>query len=179
MKNLLMELYEQQKKVSIFDNIKDTSKFKFGQIRCITEEEIAINLISPNGEYDGVLAEKVDRVYKVETDNQYEEKMNKLCSLSKLELGATCNVDSNVFDYLLLLALETKKIVAIELVDSGYDDVVGFVEEINMNCLKVKNIDYYGTEDGYSFISLNDITQISYDSQDEQRLLKLWMANQS
>ena len=38
----------------------------------------------------------------------------------------------------------------------------------------VKQIDLYGQEDGFSYISINDITKISYDSEDERIIMRLY-----
>ena len=77
----------------------------------------------------------------------------------------------------LRFAKAFKKIVSFELINSKNDDVVGFVEVIDEGCCKIKQVDFYGHEDGYSFIELENITQISVDSRDEQIVLRLWELN--
>ena len=77
----------------------------------------------------------------------------------------------------LLLAKDKNWIVSIELLDSGYDDVVGFVEIVSNDLCEINQIDSYGYYDGVSSIKLCEITQISCNSTDEQLLLKLWKLN--
>ena len=103
--------------------------------------------------------------------------MDRLCSLNELPPFSYSFTQEDIKDALLSIALKTKEIVSIELANSGFNDVVGFVEEKNDGYSKIRQIDEYGFEDGYSYIRVNDITQISYSSQDEKRILKLWKIN--
>ncbi len=79
----------------------------------------------------------------------------------------------NLFDSMLKIASETKKIVALELMDSGYDDVIGFVDDVNGDICKLTQTDEFGCRNGFAYIKISSITRISYDSKNEQRLLRL------
>ena len=56
----------------------------------------------------------------------------------------------------------------------SYIPVVGFIEEINDKYCKIKEVDEYGGEYGFSIIMIKDITKICYDSEEEAIMLKLW-----
>ncbi|MCQ4021805.1 MULTISPECIES: hypothetical protein [unclassified Ruminococcus] len=175
----LKEMAKSDKRVSIYTDINEPSKFCYGYILCVNYEEVAIYMISPDGFFDGILMKKIYDIIRIEIDGQYHEKMKKLCSLSKMQ-PFNYSIDPTNIQYSLLeIALQSKQIVSLELVDSGYDDVVGFVESIDNGLCKIKIVDEYGFEDGYCFVMANKITQISYASQDEIRILKLWEINNS
>ena len=78
---------------------------------------------------------------------------------------------------MLNLSLKLSKVVSIELLNSGINNVVGIVDEICDNKCTIKLVDEYGYEDGYSFILVSDITQVMFDGETENLLLKLWKIN--
>lgn len=174
MLRILKELCLSKKTASIYTNYNTPTKFYYGVVLAVNDEEIAIYMISTDGKDDGIVAQSIDDVIRVELDGLYEEKMRKLCSINPpIDFDVTLD-NNNIIKSLLDLALETKKIVSIELVDSGYDDVVGFVDEIDNGRCKIKVIDEYGYEDGYSYFLIKDVTQVSYATETEKRILNLW-----
>lgn len=175
--NTLIKISNENKNVSIYTNYNEPSKFHYGRILCVNSDEIAIYMISPDGLYDGILVKKTEDIIRVEIDGQYEKKMKKLCSLSQLIPFKYFLNSTSIKDSLLKIAIQSRQIVSIELVDSGYMDVVGFVDEIVDGLCKIKIVDEYGFEDGYCFVMTDKITEISYASQDECRILKLWEIN--
>ena len=175
--NTLLEISQNNKNASIYTNFNETSKFHYGRIICVNSEELAIYMISPDGLYDGILLKKTEDIIRVEVDGQYDKKMKKLCSLSQLQPFEYSLDSTNIKASLLEVALQSRRVVALELVDSGYKDVVGFVDGISDGLCKIKIIDEYGFEDGYCFVMTDKITEISYASQDECRIIKLWKLN--
>ena len=179
MLKVLFELYSSKKVASIYTDSSETSKFYFGSIAAINDKEIAIHLISPDGEDDGITVMSVDNVFRIETDGLYHEKMKKLCSGFENTVSP-CNFpidNNNISASVLLSASERNLLVSIELLDSGYNDVIGFIESITDGECKVKQVDEYGFEDGYSYVSIDDITKISCHTQDEKRIMRLWQIN--
>lgn len=177
MLKILFDLYSTKSYAGIYTNFQDMSKFHFGNIIAVNEKEIAIHMISPDGEDDGISVMNVDNVIRVETNGQYSEKMKKLCNgcfPSSYNLSVK---DNNILMSVLLLSFNEKQIVSIELLDSGYNDIVGFVEAVENGECMIKQIDEYGYEDGYSYVSINDITKVSYSTQDEKRMMRLWSFN--
>lgn len=174
MLKILSEMCSSGKRISIYTNMQDTNKFHYGTIVAVNAEEIAIKMISPNGNYDGVIVMSTDLVYRIEVDSKYDIKMKKLCPKFESDFYRE-NIDPiHIKESLLSIALKAKKIVSLELIESGYNDVVGFIEEINDKYCKIKEVDEYGGEYGFSIIMIKDITKICYDSEEEAIMLKLW-----
>lgn len=176
MLEVLNEICEQKKNVAIYTNIHNTSKFIFGRILAVNEDDIVIDMISPDGKFDGILATKIDKIYRIELDGQYAEKMKKLCPKDRSYSEIIFETNDLKYD-LLSYAFESKGVLSIELIDSENYDIVGFVDELSDKQCKIKQVDEYGFKDGYSYIDIADITEISYNSLDEQRILVLYQKN--
>ncbi|MDE6150304.1 MAG: hypothetical protein K2F81_09505 [Ruminococcus sp.] len=179
MLKVLTDLCLSKKTASIYVNNNQPTKFYYGTVLSVSADEIAIDMLLPSGGNDGIVANKVHKVYRVDTDGQYDEKMKKLCTLNTYQPFNGSLDNNNIIQSLLLLALETKKIVSIELLDSGFDDVSGFIEQIEDGQCKIKEIDEYGYEDGYAYVEIKNITQVTYQSEYEKRILNLWNFNKS
>lgn len=179
MLRILSELRCSQKMVSIYTDYQETNKFHYGVIIALNEKEVAIQMLSPDGESDGIIVMDVENVFRVEENGQYDEKMKKLCPNNPPPLLHEDLDENEIFESLLSIALIEKSIVSIELVDSGYNDIVGFVEAIEDGRCRVKQVNEYGYEDGFSFFLIRDITKITYLSQDEKRLMKLWQLSKN
>lgn len=174
MPDILKDLCAQKKDLCIYINDSDPSKFRYGHILCVSNDYIAIYMISPGGEYDGIAVVSKDRIIRIDIDKLYDDKMKKLCSLHTLPEFEYELDETDIKKSLLSAAIKSGKLVAIETLDSGYDDIIGFVEEVTDDMCKIKTIDDYGSEYGYSFVKNNNITSIFYDTKKEQRILNLW-----
>ena len=159
--------------VCIYTDQENTEEFYYGSILSVNEDEIAIYMISPDGEFDGVIAINTSRVFRVDVDSIYQNKMIKLCSETAYDMF-DCELDNNnIFSSLLRKASSDNEIVSLELLDSGVDDIMGLVNGIYDNCVEICNIDSYGIMTGYSFVRKDDITQICIASDIERRTKRL------
>lgn len=64
--------------------------------------------------------------------------------------------------------------VALEVQYSGIDDITGFVETLENGLCTIKELDAFGQVQGTAYVETDRITQISCDSQNEQRILWLY-----
>lgn len=174
---LLNEMQKEQKYVSIYTNTKDLSKFIFGRILSVNNNYIAIYMISPDGLFDGILVIQTNDICRIEIDSQYSKELLKLISSNNQE-QPEYNLDpEKIAESLLSISRDEKKLIAVELLKSGYDDIVGFVEHVENNLCKIKQVDSYGYEDGISYIKISDMTQISFNSLSENKTYELWKIN--
>lgn len=177
MKEKLLKLQKQNKNVSIYC-CDDNNNFIYGKILSVNDSEFALLMYTPSGNYDGIIVKSIDEIIRIEYDGQYEQKMQKVM-LRNIDAESYCIDGFLITNSILELSLKLNKIVSIELLKSGYDDVVGFVDEICDNKCTVKLVDEYGYEDGYSFILISDITQVMLDGERESLLQKLWQINKN
>lgn len=163
-----------QKYVSLYMDSDDMSRFVFGRIIGVNSDHIAVSMISPEGDYDGILVKRTEAVIRLEMDDKYARKMIELCGPAGIDTKLAWSNEQDMMKSVLEYAKTTKKIISCELLNSGMDDVVGFLENMQNGLCEIKQVDFEGYEDGYSYILVDDITQISCDSKDEQLLLRLW-----
>ena len=169
----LSRLKDEKKLIAVYTNIDNTNKFAAGYVVGVNEQYFILAAITPAGKYDGFLLKKTEPIYKISTDGRYIDKLLQLISINKTEVNLMFDHD-NLIQQLLVFAQQNRAIVSVELIDSGYDDCIGFVELIDENVCKIQEINEYGEADGVSLIKLSDITKVSCDDSDDQPLKLLY-----
>ena len=177
MLHTLTNIYLHKNFVALYTDLSNSSQFIFGRIANINKDEIAIYAISPEGYFDGVVAKKTTDILRVDLGGRYMNKMKQLMAIHHVEIPDYELDNKDIFRSLLTLAKDSREIVSLELLESGYVDVTGFVINLENDVCAIKQVDPFGNEDGISFINKNDISQISYSSSDEVTLYELWEAN--
>jgi hypothetical protein len=165
--------------VSIFSNELDTTKFSAGYIQRIGENHLILNHFSTTGAYDGFLTKNIDDIIQITKNGKYEKKIEKLYNLKNQPAKKhkiIPELSENIFTDLISFAEKENLLVALELKDSGRNDVLGLVSEINGTLIKIKVVDDYGEFDGESIIDVEDITFVECDSED-LRNVQLIMSN--
>lgn len=170
---ILHELYTSQKSACLYTNFNDINKFHFGTIAAVNDEEVAIQMITPYGDDDGIIIMNIDNVYRIETNCKYVEKMKKLCSNKQLPSYEFFSENNSIKISSLLFAFNKELVVSIELLDSGYNSIVGLIKMIEDNKCKIQQVDEYGNLDGISYIRIKDITKLSFLTQDEKQIMDL------
>jgi len=168
----LKELIYSKEIVSLYTSYNDTSRFVSGIILDISETEILISSIAPNGAYDGFMVLCLENIYRINQNSNYELKLLKLYQRCKENYKVIDCMKEDIKKTLLEYALSNELIVSIELFNSNCDDVQGIVKNIDNNVLSIESIDEYGNKDGLSTINIEDITSIVCDS-DKEQILKM------
>ena len=171
---VLTELCSQKKMVSVYTDYNSVNKFYFGFIVAVNENEVAIHMISPDGEDDGIFVMNVNKIFRIETDGQYAKKMAKLCLNNPIFPNYFTVSDDDIMNSAISYAYDKRYVISIELNDSGFYDVVVIVVSIDDKKCKIKQIDEYGYEDGYSYVDITYVTTATVMSQDERRIKRLW-----
>lgn len=168
MLNLLKKLCSEGKYVSVFFGSSNDSKFIYGKILCVNEKFAAIYMLDLKGNYGGIVAHRTEDILRIEIGGLYGEKMNRLSTSSPAHPEPWPLDEDHIIESLLQKAQDARKIVSIELQDSGYDDEVGFVENLTCNLCVVRKINEYGVEDGEAIMKIQNITQIACESESEE-----------
>ena len=171
MREKLAELKRLSENVCVYSD--DCNKFNYGRLLAVNDYDFAMLMYSPSGKYDGIIVRQIDDITRIEYGGQYEEKMQKLID-TDIDPESISLDTENIAVSLLKLAFKQEKIVAVELLDSGFENAVGFVEEISDSGCVIALVDEYGYQDGHCFFLINDITQILLDTEEEQQILRLW-----
>ena len=169
-KEYLLLASEKNQPISIYTDKDNTEKFAFGFVQGISDDCLLIASITKYGLYDGYVIKKLEDIYRLEVDDKYGKKLRKLYLLHKQKHSKIDLASKNIVCDLLQHAYKNRLIVTLELHDSNYDDLQGFVMEIPSDLIVIKQLDSYGNNDGTSMISLEDITHIACDSENEMTL---------
>lgn len=162
----IIKKYTQKEIVSIYTNQEEPDSFSAGIVQAVDEEMVLINHITPYGLYDGYIVKQVSKVYRIEHNGQYEQKITKLYSFRKQKHMVIDIQDDDVVLSVLEFARQNQLLVAIEILDSGYWDVQGVVKEID-NVIEIVQVNDYGEENGSTFINKNDISELRCDTEEE------------
>ena len=149
--------------VELYSDKNDLTKFIFGKIVFCDDSHIIILSITPEGMYDGYILKRIEDIVKICTRTNYIADMISKIDQSSLKQFVFNNSDSSIVG-LLDFAKTNNLIVSIELLNSGYSEAFGFVNEINNNYIAIKQIDQSDKLDGITYVRNEDITQISMDS---------------
>lgn len=177
MEHLIRNFSESRKLVSLYFDDSNRQKFACGRIIYANERQFAVELISPNGTFDGILVRNIDCITRVEFDGQYHEKITKMMRTRYSECFHYDIKGASLFVCLLKIAAQTKEVISVEILDSGIYDITGVVDHVKDGICTIRLIDEYGYEDGCSVCQVGDITQIVYASEDENRIRSLWEIN--
>lgn len=166
MLNTYFEKIKEGKLIAVYSDKNDTEKFAAGFFIGKDDENIVLAHISPYGKYDGYLIKRIEDVFSVEYDNDY---CNKLESLYRLQnqAHATINLGDNAILAIIEWAYENKKIVSLELCDSGYTDIQGYINSIDSDSIEICKVDDYGEENGSATIEPSALSGIKCDSENE------------
>ena len=142
------------------------------------DRNIVIHRFAPSGKDDGMLMIEYNTIFRIETNNNYIKKMLKLISLDSYETYQVLNNNNSpetisCLTKLFSLAKQERRIVSIELLNSGITDITGQIQCVSEDRLTIHQINEYGEPDGETICLCNDITQVSIGSETEKIIEKL------
>lgn len=168
--SLFNDFQKTKKVVSVYTNQEDTSRFAAGIVAAVSEEDVLLMAIAPDGTYDGYQTIPLSDIYMACADGTYEEDLGKLYSAQEKRHLPFHTEDTNLRRALLAFALQTGYCVSLELCKSGKWDIQGKVLSLSDEtvCIDVFDESYRGK----SFIEIARISELEADSCDEQALEK-------
>lgn len=151
-----------------------STKFSFGRVLALDEDFLALISITPSGLYDGVSVIPAEDIMRIAADDQYCAKMKALTDEAEYAKFPYAINNADVLRNILEISEKDNTVVSIEVDHSGYDDATGIVAGICDGLVEIDVIDEYGFEDGKAWVQLDDITRVSYFSETEQVIQKLF-----
>lgn len=170
-KERLAELTGKKQLVSIYADLENTHKFEAGYLLGLDDKYYLLQSIHPMGYDDGLILRTLQDVYRVSTNSLYEQKLGIL--MKHYNAIANGNADipgNNMLLNILNYAKSNDHIITIEFNDSGYSDISGFVLEAGDGYSRIHEVTDYGEDDGETIISLEHISKIACNSEDEIKL---------
>ena len=165
----LQRLKEEKKIALVYTNVDNTSKFSAGYVAGINEKIFVLASVTPVGEYDGFLLRQTDSIYMLSTGGLYVDKLLKFVDLNKTKFDFCFN-GGDLIQQILAFAQKNHAIVSLELMGSGYDDCIGFVESFDEEVCRIQEINEFGEPDEVSIVKLSCITTMSCDDSDDRPL---------
>ena len=176
MTDFILSLAGNGRYVSVYANHDDPSAFIYGRILAADDDNFVMYCISQDGEYDGLALKRTDSVSRIEVDGQYHAKMQKLIDKNLPEADFEFTKDrlvQSVMEY----ACRKDCVVSVEIQNSGYDDIEGFVSKTTEDYCYIKQVDVFGFSDGTAVVKYDSVTRISCDGITERRLGRLSRIN--
>lgn len=168
MENLMRKLQAEGAWVSVYTNIYDCEKFAFGRIICVGESFFAMATLALNGDNDGIAVLLTKDVFRIETDSKYGQKMVRLHQPFRSQPWLPALRE----DAMVLSALqEVKKanrLVSVELREERDACMTGWVENVDEHMVELRQVDEFGNPDGTGWALLEDISSLSFDSEQEK-----------
>ena len=169
LRNQLLEYQKECTTVSVYSNRQDTSLFSAGIIYAVSEDDILLRSIAPDGGYDGHQTIPLSDIYMVCADGAYEKDLEKRYFAQEMRHPEFRISGNNLRVVLLELAKKTGCWVSVELCKSGNWDVQGQVRDLSDESV---SIDAYDGEEfsGRCLIRLESVTRVCSNSSDERAL---------
>lgn len=169
----LNNFVNKQEIISIYTDEEKTNKFIAGYLLAVDEQYFLLASITPQGLYDGYILKTLDSILCIHSNGKYEKKLSYLLS-DKYKPHNTqywASIESNnILEEFLEFIKENNFVCSIEICNSGYNDIIGFIDSFNDVTCSVNTITEYGEDDGKSMIQIRDITLIGCDSDEEQTI---------
>lgn len=180
MENILELLKKNDTLCEIYTNEENLNKFSVGYIVAIDKNFFVFENIDEYGFSDGIFSELKENIIKFETDTHYLKEIEKLFEYNKQKRYKSLNIECfNITAELIKHALSLNYLCSFNLCNSKEDEIIGFVDSIQKNYVKIKNIDLSGKENGYSIIEYGNITGTTFGSLGLKKIEKLKIINSS
>ena len=168
----LQALQQKQEVVSLYSNPDDTRKFAVGYLLTVTEEELLMAHIAPDGGYDGYSVCKTDAVYALSWGDAYSRRMKELYE-RQAAIDRSWVIPGKAMESLLRYALEHRRVVTAELSADGDETFRGLVTAFDGDTVHLHQLDEEGRDDGTCAIRRESVFRISCDDESERALMQL------
>lgn len=159
--------------VSVFSNRNNPESCAVGFIEKISDEQVVIKHVTSTGLYDGYAIRRLNDIFRVDINGQYEKRLLKLYNVQNQEHPNIIKTkkEANLFKEVLTVAQNLKLVVSVCIDETEeQEDIVGWVKDFGDKEVIIKQISFEGLDDGESAFYIEDIVKINCDSNDERVL---------
>lgn len=173
-KHLIRKLREAQiahEVVSLYVDPEDSSLFTPGFVKDVDDTWVMIEIIDTYGQFDGYGIRPLEKICKIITNGDYEEKLLALSNrkpqpvFEKFEIEKTGNKTSLVMNA-LLKALKDKIVVTVWNYDE--EEITGYVRKVEGSAIYFFALKKYGYGGGEIIIDNDDILMMDIGCNMEQ-----------
>lgn len=170
MEELLKKLQVEDAWVSVYTNIYDCEKFAFGRIICVGSPFFAMATLSLNGDDDGIAVLLIKDVFRIEKESKYGQKMVRLHQTFRSQPWLPALREDTLLLSALQEAKKANRLVNIELCKEHDAQMTGWVETVDEHMIELHQVDQYGNPNGTGWALLEDISGLSFDSEEQKRI---------
>ncbi len=173
----LLEKINKEKFMSVYDETEPNGKFHV--CRYLSEDDtfVLFQAISTRGYNDGFYLIPIDNIYRIDLDDEYTKRMEKLFKLQNQQVLEGLSVTKNsLLIELLCHANQNKLVCSVFLEDE--ESVTGWISEIDQkkNYLNIEQLAENGTKNGTVFINIDTIEKLICDSGTERCIEMLYQS---
>ena len=164
---ILKEARESNQIVSIHSNPANQAVCTTGVVDYITDSMVRLKLISPGGEPDGYKVRLLKNVFRIDVYSEYEKKiafLNKNYNEILNEVKLVDPIENNNLIYSTLKESKQKKLIIVIWTDDEEDSIIGYIDDLNVETVKIVSINDYGQEDGIIILKIDEIREIDCNS---------------
>lgn len=165
----LKVLHKQGKLVEIFTDKYNPDRFCLGFINSLNSTHVFINAVDYYGEEDGITVRRLNDIYRIVYDGEYETRIQKLFNIKKQSFK---NYPTFSDIDMLLSAVRLSHFI-VTIVTGNFEEVLavsGVVEKAVSNKVFINEIGEDGSTQGSIILNSDDILSISYNSKDEKTI---------
>lgn len=159
--------------IGIYNDKENTRAFFAGFICAMDNEFVLLAHVQSGGLYDGFILLELSSIYRIEKNTLYLQKIERLYAFNNQHHLTFIQKTLPTVQETLSFAKENSFVVSIQLLRSGYDDVIGIVKELEGEHLTINELDEYGKSLGEVIVDIRTITQIACDTEDEHPIGQL------
>jgi hypothetical protein len=165
--------------ISVFSNENEPDKCSTGFIETISDEQFVMKHVTPNGKYDGYAIRKLDDIFRIDFNGDYERRLSLLYNLQNQShrdfFVGKVKKENNLFSEALLASQKTNIVVNVCIDETeSQEDIVGFVKRVKGSEVVISRVSFEGSDDGESIFTIKDIVKMNIDAEDERMFTVLF-----
>lgn len=163
MKNKLLEAKMAKQMLEIYSDIENQDRFHVGYVLSVQNDVVMEYNIGIHGEYDGFSAEKIDMIYKIDSDTEY---LNDLAILGRgKQMDIDISLTGDIFFDILNKAKDENMVLVVWMMSEDAP-VIGYALDMNDKEVRMKLVAENGELLGEKKIAWEDIVRVMADDCD-------------
>ncbi|MFE3977203.1 MULTISPECIES: hypothetical protein [unclassified Peribacillus] len=174
MKKQLLKISEKEELVELYSDTNDLRKFGVAKILKVSDAFVVAANITSTGLYDGYSLLYLESIHQINVNTKYIKKIKRLYMAKKQNHIEFVDGNEDLLLSFLDFAHENNFMVSVELFNTGYGDVQGFIKNLEDDIFVISMVNEVGELDGEAFIKSDAIHTISCDGENEFNLMHLY-----
>lgn len=153
--------------VCVYSDSTDSESFSAGYVTGVSDEDIILFHLTPNGKYDGYILLSIDNIFLIEYNTKYSKKLHQISDhlfSNDIQYFESDDLKLSILEY----ARVNDFIIEVQLINSGINDVIGKVVGVEDGLVKIDKYTEYGESDGQAVFDISNITRLVCDSEEDQ-----------